>query len=154
MIGKWWNCVAINASEKVINFTFCNVKWKRRETQMRQQKKKELKRKILLSLCSMSWTCQLLVRPFDTSCGMTPILLLQLLLACLARLAPPHPKRFIPPVPPLAKDPHQAHLPLSLLLRATVVSASPKSLPTQAEAQKNVTFLGDFNLSPHCELSR
>lgn len=135
----------------MINFTFCNVKLKRRETQVRQSKK-ELKRKTLLNLCSMSRSCQLLVRPLDTSCGMTPVLLIQLLLACLARLAPP-PTRFVPLVPPLAKDPQQAHLPLSLPLRATEVSASLKCLPTQAEAQKNVTFFGDFNLSPHCELS-
>lgn len=44
----------------MINFTFCNVKLKRRVMQMRQSMK-EVKRKILLNLCSISCSCQLLV---------------------------------------------------------------------------------------------
>lgn len=90
---------------------------------------------------------------FDDSCGMTPILLIQLLLTCLAQPNLPPPKRFVPLVPPLAKDPYEAHLLLSLPLRATEMSASVKRLPTKAEVQKNVTFLVSFNLSPHYELS-
>lgn len=59
----------------------------------------------------------------------------------------PRPQRFALLVPPPAKDPYEAHLPLSLPLTATEVSPSLKRLPTEAGVQKNVTFLVDFNPS-------
>lgn len=152
MMGKGWKCVAINASVKVIDFTFCNVKLKCRETQMRQSKK-ELKRKIFLNLCSISCSCQFLVWALTTPVVWHPSSSSSCYWHVWPDLAYRPPKRFVPLVPPLAKDPYEAHLLLSLPLRATEMSASVKRLPTKAEVQKNVTFLVSFNLSPHYELS-
>lgn len=150
-MGKGWKCVAINASVKVIHFTFCHVKWKRRETQVRQRKEGTQEKRF-------SWTCVWRHAAVSVSSGLWRIRRYD--------THPPHPavtgmfgptepppQSFVAPVPPPAKDPYEAHLPLSLPLRATEMSGSLKRLPTEAGVQKNVTFLVDFHLSPHCELS-